>query len=387
MRKIYKLMSLLTFAILAMTACQNIDDVVDNTPTTNSDEIANSSTQIGSYYAFIGVDRNYNYKNYGSYYALLYSGENAEEPLQRVTYNDGRFNFYNLQPSTTYFYKVVFEVENPEYYKESRMLSFTTLPGISCGSVTYTNWEGDTYPFYEFNDSKELACWFYAGNGYLSNTLWNEDNMWRISKPVDANSGYDFVCTCYPSSNINYSREFYVYTDKEARVPYLYGNGTINPENYMFDINMVHATARVIMNISIDPSIDMETAYIDGMALHSNKIVPTSGYVSMENGKISDASYKEINFGQSTTLKQGYAYSLIFYPLPAIKEGVVEFSANVDGGSTLTLPIELTGDQMWKAGNTYTYNIVYTPQKLRITSVNVQGWNEVNGGDVIIQNY
>ena len=91
-------MSLLAFAILVMTACQNIDDVVDNTPTTNSDEIANSSTQIGSYYAFIGVDRNYKYHNYGSYYALLYSDENAEEPVveslndfdykKKMDYND-----------------------------------------------------------------------------------------------------------------------------------------------------------------------------------------------------------------------------------------------------------------------------------------------------------
>ena len=383
MRKIYKLMSLLAFAILVMTACQNIDDVVDNTPTTNSDEIANSSTQIGSYYAFIGVDRNYNYKNYGSYYALLYSGENAEEPLQRVTYNDGRFDFYNLQPSTTYFYKVVFEISDPEYYKESPMLSFTTLPGYSCGTITYTDWNGETYPF----ETEKVPCYFYSGSNSLSNVLSNKEGVsWIINNPVDAIGQYTNVCACYPYSNINYSREFYVDTSKEAREQYMYGNGAIDPENYRFDINMVHATARVIMNISIDPEISLQTAYIYGMSLSTNKVVPTSGYVSMETGNISNAGYGSISFGSDVTLKRGSTYTLTFYPLPATEDGMVNFYANVEGGSTLTLPIELTGDQMWKAGNTYTYNIVYTPQELRITSVNVQGWNEVNGGDVIIQN-
>ena len=385
MRKIYKLMSLLAFAILAMTACQNIDDVVDNTPTTNSDEIANSSTQIGSYYAFIGVDRNYNYKNYGSYYALLYSGENAEEPLQRVTYNDGRFNFYNLQPSTTYFYKVVFEVENPEYYKESRMLSFTTLPGISCGSVTYTNWDGETYPFYEFYDNKEFTCWFYAGNNYLSSNLWFDGVSWIISNPVDASGEYNNVYSCYPySTKVNHNKEFYAYTAKAATEQYLYGNGTIDPESYKFDLNMYHATARVVFNISIDPSVSLNMAYLYNFSLNTNGVVPVSGYVSMENGKISNASYGSIEFGDDVTLKQGSTYTLTFYPLPATQDGMVDFYAYVEGGSMLNMPIDISGENMWKAGNTYTYNILYTPQELRIVSVNVQSWDEVHGGDVII---
>ena len=66
------MMSLLTFAILTMTACQTIDDVDDNTPTTNPDEIANSSTQIGSYYAYIGVNQYYKPTDYRRYYACLY---------------------------------------------------------------------------------------------------------------------------------------------------------------------------------------------------------------------------------------------------------------------------------------------------------------------------
>ena len=57
------------------------------------------------------------------------------------------------------------------------------------------------------------------------------------------------------------------------------------------------------------------------------------------------------------------------------------------GAGNLIFPIYmgyLAGENMWKAGNTYTYNIVYTPQELRITSVSVQTWKEVHGGDVII---
>ena len=142
MRKIYKMMSLLTFAILAMTACQTIDDVDDNTPTTNPDNIANSNTQIGSYFAFIGVDEYYKPTETLNYYACLYSDENAEEPIQRVTFNGRSFDFYHLSPLTTYYYKVVFEIDNPEYYKESPLLSFTTLPGVACGNITYTDWNG-----------------------------------------------------------------------------------------------------------------------------------------------------------------------------------------------------------------------------------------------------
>lgn len=369
-------MSLLTFAILAMTACQTIDDVDDNTPTTNPDNIANSNTQIGSYYAYIGVNE---YRNYSGYYALLYSDENATEPLQRVTFNDRRFKFYDLQPSTTYFYKVVFEVESPEYHKESPMLSFTTLPGLSCGTITYTDWNGETYPFKD-----EFPCWFYSGSNYFSNTLYHDGVSWRISDPLDAAGGYTNVCACYPYSNVNYNREFYVYTSKEAREQYLYGNGTIDPETYRFDINMVHATARVIMNITIDPETYLETAYISGMSLSTNKVVPVSGYVSMETGNIRNAEYGSITLGGGVTLKRGSTYTLTFYPLPATEDGIVYFYANVEGGSTLTMPIELAGEQIWKAGNTYTYNIVYTPQELRIISVNVQSWNEVNGGDIII---
>ena len=381
MRKIYKMMSLLTFAILTMTACQTIDDVDDNTPTTNPDEIANSSTQIGSYYAYIGVNQYYKPTDYRKYYACLYSDENAEEPLQRVTFNGGSFKFYNLQPSTTYFYKVVFEISDPEYYKESPMLSFTTLPGYSCGTITYTDWNGETYPF----ETEKVPCYFYSGSNSLSNVLSNKEGVsWIINNPVDAIGQYTNVCACYPYSNINYSREFYVDTSKEAREQYMYGNGAIDPENYRFDINMVHATARVIMNISIDPEISLQTAYIYGMSLSTNKVVPTSGYVSMETGNISNAGYGSISFGSDVTLKRGSTYTLTFYPLPATEDGMVNFYANVEGGSTLTLPIELTGENMWKAGNTYTYNIVYTPQELRITSVSVQTWKEVHGGDVII---
>ena len=138
------------------------------------------------------------------------------------------------------------------------------------------------------------------------------------------------------------------------------------------------------MNISIDPEISLQTAYIYGMSLSTNKVVPTSGYVSMETGNISNAGYGSISFGSDVTLKRGSTYTLTFYPLPATEDGMVNFYANVEGGSTLTLPIELTGENMWKAGNTYTYNIVYTPQELRITSVSVQTWKEVHGGDVII---
>ena len=380
MRKIYKMMSMLAFAILAMTACQTIDDVVDNTPTTNPDEIANSNTQIGSYYAYIGVNESYKSTDNRRYYACLYSDENAAEPLQQVTFNGGRFDFYNLQPSTTYYYKVKFEISDPEYYKESPMLSFTTLPGYSCGSVTYTDWNGETYPFEE----KKVPCYFYSESNSLSNVLFNDKVAWRLSDPVDAIGQYTNVCACYPYSNINYSRDFYVNTSKEAREQYMYGNGAIDPETYRFDINMTHATARVIMNISIDPEISLETAYIYGMSLSTNKVVPTSGYVSMENGKIRDAGYGSISFGGSITLKKGSTYSLTFYPLPATEDGMVSFSANVDGGSTLTKPIELSGETMWKAGNTYTYNAVYTPQELRIVSVSVQSWNDVNGGDIII---
>lgn len=386
MRKIYKMMSLLTFAILAMTACQTIDDVDDNTPTTNPDNIANSNTQIGSYFAFIGVDEYYKPTETLNYYACLYSDENAEEPIQRVTFNGRSFDFYHLSPLTTYYYKVVFEIDNPEYYKESPLLSFTTLPGVACGNITYTDWNGETYPFTEFSQSGELPCYFYSGSNSKSNTLLYEGEMWRIAYQVDGAEDFTNVCTCYPYYKINYSREFYAYTSKEANEQYMYGNGVINPETFKFDINMVHATARVIMNISIDPEINLQSAYISGMSLGVNSVVPTSGYISMENGKISKAFYESITFGGGVTLKSGYSHTLTFYPLPATNEGVVTFYANIEGGSTLTLPIELTGDQMWKAGNTYTYNIVYTPQELRITSVNVQGWNEVNGGDVIIKN-
>ena len=34
---------------------------------------------------------------------------------------------------------MVFEIDNPEYYKESPLLSFTTLPGVACGNITYTS--------------------------------------------------------------------------------------------------------------------------------------------------------------------------------------------------------------------------------------------------------
>ena len=208
MRKIYKLMSLLTFAILAMTACQNIDDVVDNTPTTNSDEIANSSTQIGSYFAFIGVDEYYKPTETLKYYACLYSDENAEEPIQRVTFNGRSFDFYHLSPLTTYYYKVVFEIDNPEYYKESPLLSFTTLPGVACGNITYTDWNGETYPFTEFSQSGELPCYFYSGSNSKSNTLLYEGEMWRIAYQVDGAEDFTNVCTCYPYYKTNYSREF-----------------------------------------------------------------------------------------------------------------------------------------------------------------------------------
>ena len=261
------------------------------------------------------------------------------------------------------------------------MLSFTTLPGYSCGTITYTDWNGETYPF----ETEKVPCYFYSGSNSLSNVLSNKEGVsWIINNPVDAIGQYTNVCACYPYSNINYSREFYVDTSKEAREQYMYGNGAIDPENYRFDINMVHATARVIMNISIDPEISLQTAYIYGMSLSTNKVVPTSGYVSMETGNISNAGYGSISFGSDVTLKRGSTYTLTFYPLPATEDGMVNFYANVEGGSTLTLPIELTGENMWKAGNTYNYNIVYTPQELRITSVSVQTWKEVHGGDVII---
>lgn len=377
-------MSLLTFAILAMTACQTIDDVDDNTPTTNPDEIANSSTQIGSYYAYIGVNEYYKPTDYRRYYACLYSDENAEEPLQRVTFNGGSFKFYNLQPSTTYFYKVVFEISDPEYYKESPMLSFTTLPGISCGSVTYTNWEGETYPFYEFFEKSELYCWFYSGANYSSTSLSYDGVSWRISSPVDAIGDYKNVYSCYPYSNVNYNKGFYANTSKGATEQYLYGSGAIDSESYKFDLNMHHATARVVFNISIDPTIYMDDAYLYNLKLNTNKVVPVSGYVSMEDGKVSDVSYGSILFGREVTLKKGSTSTFTYYPLPAIQDGMVEFYAYVEGGSTLTMPIELAGEQTWKAGKTYTYNIVYTPQELRIISVSVQSWNEVHGGDIII---
>ena len=49
-------MSLVALTLLTMTACQEIDDVVDQTPTTNSDNIAKTGTVIGSYYANIKVN-------------------------------------------------------------------------------------------------------------------------------------------------------------------------------------------------------------------------------------------------------------------------------------------------------------------------------------------
>ena len=235
------------------------------------------------------------------------------------------------------------------------MLSFTTLPGISGGSVTYTNWDGDTYPFYEFNETEEFTCWFYAGNNYLSNTLWFDGVSWRISNPVDAFGEYNNVYSCYPySTKVNHNKEFYAYTAKAATEQYLYGNGTIDPESYKFDLNMYHATARVVFNISIDPSVSLNMAYLYNFSLNTNRVVPVSGYVSMENGKISNASYGSIAFGGGVTLKQGSTYQLTFYPLPATQDGTVEFYAYVEGGSMLTMPIDISGENMGKAGNTYT---------------------------------
>ena len=58
---------------------------------------------------------------------------------------------------------------------------------------------------------------------------------------------------------------------------------------------------------------------------------------------------------------------------------------HVNGASVLNEPINLSENKKWEAGKTYTYNIIYTPKELRITSVSVKDWNDMSGGDITIK--
>ena len=386
MRKIYKMMSLVAVTLLTMTACQEIDDVIDQTPTTNSDNIAKSGTVIGSYYAYIRVKPNYNYQNdYGKYYARLYSESNSAEPLQEVEYNSNGFKFNNLEPSTKYFYKVLFDAYYSSYYKESPLMSFTTLPGVSCGNISCTNWEGNTQPF-QADYEQKIRCQFGSStnvNTRSDSYIYYTEGGWKMGHQIDA-ANYNRIYAAYPAESFGL-KKFRVNTSNGAKVEYLYGNGSLDTKNYQYDLSMYHATARVVFNIDIDPEIDLPSVEINVMKLISNGVVPVSGDISMEDGKISSEGYGEINLGGKITLKQGTPYHTTFCPLPASKEGEVTFYMHVNGASVLNQSLNLSGNDKWEAGKTYTYNIIYTPKELRITSVSVKDWNDMNGGDITIK--
>ena len=384
MRKIYMKMSLVALTLLTMTACQEIDDVVDQTPTTNSDNIAKAGTVIGSYYANIKVNTYYN--NNGNYYAHLYSESNSTELLQEAEYDyrSSGFKFNNLNPSTKYFYKVLFDIGS--YHKESPLMSFTTLPGVSCGDVLYVDRSGGILPFQEKYNVKEIRCQFGTTNNdysILNSYIYYIEGGWKIGAQIDA-ANYNRIYAAYPTESLE-RRKFWVNTSNGATVEYLYGNGSLDKETYKYNLSMYHATAKVEFNIDIDPNINLESVLINEMKLYANGVVPVSGYISMEDGKISSENYSNINLGNKITLVKGKPYHTTFYPLPASKEGDVTFYMHVNGASVLNEPINLSENKKWEAGKTYTYNIIYTPKELRITSVSVKDWNDMSGGDITIK--
>ena len=387
MRKIYKMMSLVAVTLLTMTACQEIDDVIDQTPTTNSDNIAKSRTVIGSYFASISVN-SYYYQGYDDwkYYAYLYEDANSTEPIQEVIFKNNYFKFTGLNPDTKYYYKVLFDIKSPSYHKESSLMSFTTLPGVSCGDVTYIDWEGNTNPFEPQNYEEKVNCLFGSSStaGTTRNSyIYYTEEGWKMGHLIDA--GYfNRMYLAYPTSHFDNTKKIWVNTSEGAKVPYLYGNASLDTEKYQYSLNMTHATARVVFNIDIDPEIDLPSVEINVMKLISNGVIPVSGYISMEDGKISSESYNEINLGGKITLKKGTPYHTTFYPLPASNEGNVTFYMHVNGASVLNQSLNLSGKDKWEAGKTYAYDIIYTPKELRITSVNVTDWNDMNGGNITI---
>ena len=161
-------------------------------------------------------------------------------------------------------------------------MSFTTLPGVSCGDVLYVDRSGDILPFQEKYNVKEIRCQFGTTNNdysILNSYIYYIEGGWKIGAQIDA-ANYNRIYAAYPTESLE-RRKFWVNTSNGATVEYLYGNGSLDKETYKYNLSMYHATAKVEFNIDIDPNINLESVLINEMKLYSNGVVPVSGYISM----------------------------------------------------------------------------------------------------------
>lgn len=286
----------------------------------------------------------------------------------------------DLEPGQFYYVKLC--ITHDGQTMESEPESFRTFGLLQFGSVTYTDWDGNTY--YLEDKYESFHATIISGPDYFENKVIQKSiyGYWEMPEylPVyrDGLDAIGYITDAshdYSDSSL-YGLQTYYYRPQEL----LWARTDRSKEEYV-DLNFRHMMSRVIFHMEVDKDFPIENPYISRLKVEGGVMTTYADFALWEGNFFDKDCKNPFVEGTDITLVKGETIDHTIYSLPSNGSDSAILSMVLENnGYQFKTPIEIS----WESGRTYEYTVTLTATGLKISDVYIRPWNPVEGGDINI---
>lgn len=380
MKHIYTILFMLAATLATsslLTGCQTLDEPQNNVPALGTGEADLSGTvpylvgTINNFYVLYNGDK---------FYFLVSAKEDMSEAVEvSPEYEIGaRFYAYlrdiDLLPATTYYYVFCGTDGNTEVRGEVK--SFTTPDMPRLGTLTLTDWDGETIPLPAGYSPLGLSLYGEPESYPNLGVEVSGDGSWTL--PAQIRPGTIWKAYAYAPYGDLYGNVLWIDTWMGQTYDYLYGVTALNGSGTQLDINFRHAMARVIFRISLDDSMPDDVMAFNWLEVGLGNILFTRACMDIRTGAFSGLEQVEgLRYSQEFEVRKGEEYEITLYSLPTRQGGTLPLYLYPANASTMTSELEAD----WRQGGTYEYEMVISRTSLDVEpQISIEPWQENDGG-------